>query len=96
MDILHTEELEEIRRSVREFAQEAFACAGLDWEKHVKIDPRYFRPTEVDELQGDPSKAREKLGWRPKVSFKQLVQQMVDADMEAVASPADAPHHETV
>jgi GDPmannose 4,6-dehydratase len=82
--------------SVREFAQEAFACAGLDWEKHVKIDPRYFRPTEVDELQGDPSKAREKLGWRPRVSFKQLVQLMVDADMEAVASPADAPHHETV
>ena len=60
----------------------AFARAGLDWEKYVKIDPRYFRPTEVDHLCGDASKVREKLGWAPTVSFQQLVEMMVDADVE--------------
>jgi GDPmannose 4,6-dehydratase len=68
--------------SVREFAELAFAYAGLDWQKHVEIDPRYFRPTEVDYLQGDASKARSKLGWRPKTGFIDLVKLMVDADIQ--------------
>ena len=70
--------------SVREFLEEAFRYAGMDWQKHVEIDSRYFRPTEVDVLIGDSSKAREKLQWKPKVTFKELVRMMVDADMEAV------------
>ncbi|MHB1957392.1 MAG: GDP-mannose 4,6-dehydratase, partial [Sulfobacillus sp.] len=68
--------------SVREFVSLAFARVGLDWEKYVKIDPRYFRPTEVDHLRGDASKAREKLGWEPTVPFGELVAMMVDADLE--------------
>ncbi len=66
--------------SVREFLETAFEFAGLDWEKYVEIDPRYFRPTEVDYLQGDASKAERVLGWRPKVKFHDLVKLMVDAD----------------
>ncbi len=68
--------------SVRQFLEESFGYAGLDWEKHVKIDKRYFRPAEVDFLQGDPSKVNRTLGWKPTVSFKQLVKMMVDADLE--------------
>jgi len=68
--------------SVREFLEEAFSYGGLDWQKYVSIDSRYFRPTEVDYLMGDPSKAKEKLGWRPRVSFKTLVHMMVDHDLE--------------
>jgi GDPmannose 4,6-dehydratase len=67
--------------SVREFLEEAFAYAGLDWRKHVVVDPKYFRPAEVDFLLGDPSKARRVLGWNPRVDFKQLVRMMVDADL---------------
>ncbi len=70
--------------TVREFVEEAFSCAGLDWKKYVKIDPRYFRPAEVDLLIGDASKAKKKLKWKPKTTFKQLVRLMVDADMELV------------
>jgi len=66
--------------SVREFAQLAFSHAGLDWGKYVELDPRYLRPTEVDILQGDASKARTKLGWQPKTGFEELVKLMVDAD----------------
>src|SRR6187455_1830978 len=58
--------------SIRELLDEAFGRVDLDWEKHVKIDPRYFRPAEVDHLQGDPSKAKSILGWRPRTPFKQL------------------------
>ncbi|GGN04522.1 GDP-mannose 4,6-dehydratase [Thermus composti] len=68
--------------SVREFLEEAFGYVGLDWRRYVEVDPRYFRPTEVDHLQGDATKARAKLGWRPKVSFKELVRMMVDHDLE--------------
>lgn len=71
--------------SVKEFVKEAFNYAGLDWEKYVKIDPRYFRPTEPEVLIADASKARKELGWEPKVTFKELVRIMVDADMEALA-----------
>ncbi len=68
--------------SVREMAEEAFGYAGLDWKKHVKIDPRYFRPSEVDFLRGDASKARRVLGWRNETSFRQLIRRMVDHDLE--------------
>jgi GDPmannose 4,6-dehydratase len=68
--------------SVKEFLEEAFAYAGLDWKEHVKTDPRYFRPTEVENLIADASKARELLHWEPKVGFRELVRIMVDADME--------------
>ena len=68
--------------SVREFLEEAFSHAGLDWKEFVKVDSKYFRPAEVDLLLGDASKARKALGWQPKVTFKALVRLMVDADME--------------
>jgi GDPmannose 4,6-dehydratase len=71
--------------SVREFCQEAFSYAGLDWRKHVEIDPKYYRPAEVDLLIGDAGKARRVLGWEPQVKFKRLVHLMVDADMAALA-----------
>jgi GDPmannose 4,6-dehydratase len=70
--------------SVREFCQEAFAHAGMDWQEYVKYDARYERPAEVDMLIGDPAKAREKLGWEPRIKFHELVQMMVDADLRAV------------
>jgi GDPmannose 4,6-dehydratase len=68
--------------SVREFLTIAAERCGLDWKKHVDTDPRYLRPTEVDALCGDSSKARAKLGWKPKVSFAELVAMMVDHDLE--------------
>jgi GDPmannose 4,6-dehydratase len=67
--------------SVREFLEEAFSYAGLDWQEHVKIDPRYFRPSEVDNLIADAGKAKRQLGWDPKIKFDDLVRIMVDADM---------------
>jgi GDPmannose 4,6-dehydratase len=67
--------------SVREFVEESFGYAGVDWKKHVVIDEKYFRPAEVDLLLGDPTKAKKALGWQPKVGFKALVKLMVDADM---------------
>jgi len=68
--------------SVREFVQEVFSYLGLDWHKYVEIDKRYLRPTEVDRLEGNASKAKRVLGWKPKVKFKELVRMMTDADME--------------
>ena len=70
--------------SVEEFLREAFDYAGLDRTELVKIDQRYFRTTETETLVADPSKARKELGWDPKITFKELVRIMVDADMEAV------------
>jgi GDPmannose 4,6-dehydratase len=67
--------------SVREYIQEAFGCVGLDWKKHVKIDKKLYRPAEVELLVGDASKAKRKLGWKPKVTFKELVKIMVQADL---------------
>jgi len=71
--------------AVREFLDKAFEYAELDWRDHVELDSRYLRPTEVDLLIGDATKAREQLGWQPKVSFDQLVRMMVDTDMELAA-----------
>lgn len=68
--------------SVREFLEEAFSYLDLDWREFVEIDQRYFRPTEVDLLQGDARKARELLGWQSKVTFRELVRIMVDADLQ--------------
>jgi len=68
--------------SVKEFVEETFSYLDLDWQQHVEIDPWYFRPSEVDLLLGDASKARRELGWEPKVTFKELVQLMVDHDLE--------------
>ena len=70
--------------TMREFVQEAFGYAGLDWQEHVEIDQRYFRPTEVDFLQADSSKAQKLLDWSPKVTYKELARIMIDADMEAM------------
>ena len=70
--------------SVKEFVEESFSYAGLDWQKYVKIDPRYFRPIEVQELIADSAKARKELGWQPKIGFRELVRIMVDADMRKI------------
>lgn len=66
--------------SVKEFAEEAFKLAGLNWKDYVVVDQKYFRPTEVDVLVGDATKANKKLGWKPKINFKELVEIMVEAD----------------
>ena len=68
--------------SVREFLNEAFGYMNFDWHDYVRIDPRYFRPTEVDYLLSDPRKAELEIGWEPRVYFKDLVKIMVDADLE--------------
>ncbi|MFC1928303.1 GDP-mannose 4,6-dehydratase [Chloroflexota bacterium] len=70
--------------SVKEFVEEAFSYVSLDWEKYVKIDPIYFRPLELEVLKADASKVRRDLGWESKVTFKELVRIMVDADMESI------------
>ena len=82
-------------QTVREFCELAFGRVGLDYNDYVEIDPRYYRPAEVDLLWGDPTKAKEKLGWVPRVGFKELVEMMVDADMGLAAREktlADAGH----
>ena len=76
--------------SVREFLEKTFGYLDLDWQEYVEIDPKYFRPAEVDLLLGDYSKARLKLGWEPKVSFDQLVKLMVDHDLKLAECEADA------
>ena len=75
--------------SVREFLDEAFGLVGLDWKKYVEIDPRYYRPAEVDILLGDPTKAKEKLGWTPKTTFKELVKIMLEYDLNNVGLSLD-------
>jgi len=74
--------------TVRELLEEAFALVGLDWREHVRLDERYKRPAEVDVLLGDPTKAREKLGWEAKVRFRELVRIMVEAELEAAGGEA--------
>jgi GDPmannose 4,6-dehydratase len=76
--------------SVRELCETAFGLVGRDWQAHVEIDPRYLRPTEVDELCGDASRAARILGWRPKTTFHELVRIMLASDLEeAGLSPAE-------
>jgi len=70
--------------SVREFVEIAFGAAGLDWKKYVVLDPKFLRPAEVELLVGDPAKAKKKLGWEPKVSFRELIKMMVDADIKGL------------
>jgi len=77
--------------TVREFCEEAFGRAGLDYRDFVKMDARYLRPSEVDHLEGNAAKARAVLGWRPKMSFKDLVQVMVDSDLELARREASSP-----
>lgn len=72
--------------SVRDCLDIAFGTLGLEWQKYVELDPRYLRPTEVDHLRGDASKAREKLGWKPRVTFRELITRMVQADDDDVRS----------
>src|SRR5262249_20730629 len=74
--------------TVEEFVRLAFDHVGLDWCKHVVVDPQFYRPAEVDLLLGDPTKARRQLGWRPEVSFPRLVTMMVDADLAVLERPA--------
>ncbi len=76
--------------SVREFCERAFELVGLDWEKYVKLDPKYERPAEVDLLLGNPAKAKKKLGWSPAVKFKDLVSIMISSDMELAQKEAHA------
>jgi GDPmannose 4,6-dehydratase len=72
--------------SVRDFVTTAFACVGIDdWERYVKIDQALFRPAEVDRLIGDASKAQRALGWKPKVSFEELVEMMVRSELECLS-----------
>ena len=75
-----------VSHSVRDLIEIAFAHAGVDWQKHVRVDPALLRPAEVEHLLGDASKARGELGWTPKVDFRQLVEMMVDADLERLTS----------
>ena len=75
--------------SVREFVELAFSLVGLDWHELIEIDPRYLRPTEVDELCGDATKARERLGWRPRTTFTELVRLMLEADLREAGLDPD-------
>jgi len=70
-----------VSHSVRDLIEIAFGRVGLDWQKHVRVDPALLRPAEVEHLLGDASKAKKELGWTPSVDFKQLVEMMVDADL---------------
>ena len=81
-----------ISHSVRELVETAFAHVGLDWNRHVKLDPKLIRPAEVEHLIGDNTKARQALGWQPTVSFTALVKMMVDADLARVANEPQATH----
>jgi GDPmannose 4,6-dehydratase len=78
--------------TVREFCEVAFAHAGLDWREHVAVDPMYLRPTEVDTLLGDATKAKRELGWEATTRFDALVKLMVDADIELLESGRGAFH----
>ncbi len=82
--------------SVREFLEKVFKTLGLDWKKHVEIDPKYYRPAEVDVLLGDSSKIRKKLGWKPKVSFAGLVKMMVEHDLDLAEKEKAVRDYESV
>jgi GDPmannose 4,6-dehydratase len=78
--------------SVRTFVEIAFAHADLDWERHVKTDPQFLRPAEVDHLVGDATKAKRDLGWEPQHSFRDLVEMMVDADLGRLSAATRVTH----
>jgi GDPmannose 4,6-dehydratase len=78
--------------AVRELCEVAFGCLGLNWEEYVVVDPRFYRPAEVDLLVSDPSKAREVLGWHPEVGFRRLVELMVEADLELLRQEHQLSH----
>jgi len=79
-----------IQWTIRQLVELAFGLVGLDWEKYVEVDRAYFRPAEVPDLCGDPSKARARLGWRPKITFEQLIREMLESDLSALGvRPAD-------
>ncbi len=80
--------------SVQEFLESVFGYLDLDWRAHVEHDPRYLRPTEVELLQGDATKARTKLGWQPRVDFEQLVEMMVDSDLKLARAEAREAAHQ--
>ena len=77
-----------VTHSVREFCEAAFGHVGLNYEDYVVQDPRFYRPAEVDLLVGNPQRAREQMGWQPKVSFEGLVEMMVDADLQLLGKEA--------
>jgi GDPmannose 4,6-dehydratase len=85
-----------VEHSVQEFVDAAFAHVGLDSGKHVAVDQRFVRPAEVDHLVGDPSRARQELGWETKVSFRELVEMMVDADLERLSGDSEPTHRPAV
>jgi GDPmannose 4,6-dehydratase len=85
-----------VEHSVQEFVDAAFAHVGLDPKKHVAVDQRFVRPAEVDHLVGDASRARQELGWEPKVSFPELVEMMVDADLERLSGESEPTHRPAV
>jgi len=76
-----------IQWTIRQLVELAFGMVGLDWEKYVEVDRAYFRPAEVPDLRGDPSKARAKLGWRPKITFEQMIREMLESDLAALGLP---------
>ncbi len=80
--------------SVEEFLHEAFSCLDMDWREYVEIDPRYYRPTEVDELAGDASKARKLLNWTPCTGFRELVQMMIEYDLTLARQEAILKDHQ--
>ena len=71
-----------VAHTVRDFAKQAFECVGLNYQDYVKTDPSFLRPAEVDHLLGDPTKAHKELGWKPEVSFEQMIEMMVEADLK--------------
>jgi GDPmannose 4,6-dehydratase len=75
-----------VAHSVRDFLDEAFSVVDLDWQEYVEIDPKFYRPAEVDYLQADTTKLKETIGWEPEISFKELVREMVEADIELYKS----------
>ncbi len=77
--------------SIRNLVETAFSYVGLNWKDYVIVDENLYRPSEIHELRGDFNKARKQLGWEPKVSFRELIQMMVDADMRAIRSPKIRP-----
>jgi GDPmannose 4,6-dehydratase len=72
------------QHSVKEFVEEAFSYVGLDYQKYIKVDEKYFRPNETEDLRADSSKIKKAIGWEPKVQFKDIIKIMVDADMRKV------------